>query len=743
MSDSRDQKNRDNKENGLVIDTNAPDCIFKLSHIAALMEAEDGKIQLKEVMFDQSEKFLQMAREGQGFGTIEIIYKDLKKDQWIKEAFLILAFNNGDGLAREDKEGQAYNKLVFVSTAASVGQSGAGQIHVEASKVSLLLKALSKRKDKDKLVQKFTTVDELMEVLTIKNNFRGCIMGGALVKGAESHEEKDYKIHILNSQHAVDINYIRKSFQPVFVEDEEDDVIVEKLKDEFLKKYKMINSKNGHLFLIKNDEHKSYEIYYIRNGKFIRAATKVDISEVPQDRINPFINKIKKKKKFPREKIIQQCLIALKLYNPFTMNNKSNSLNDASIFYDPDFESFVMYLNPERYLLNKKKQIMPEGKEWGSLFDLHRSVPMVLSDAFRDQLLKNFNIQDEKIISKVKKQQQAKCSSWDDNYPYNEVIKNYCLASKDEKLRVYTNNIHITLRLYEKTLLMYKKNEPIWGKQWRPVTVDRYLAELTKRLMQLLISHHKLSEKIDFDSAFELSLFGEDKRNLSQVIKSLEDLFDDEYLLISICREKSDRIKEITWLCHRSLGELRAPYLEAVKEHIQFLCDPQKEARFLRFNMLLRKSHFVCSGEKEIHILLQKLLIEIHVNSISALENAVNKKSYQVAVMVLFYGGINAEILKKVSETLIDHIQKEAIIQRDPLPEDESALILDDFLRSFIRQVHRHGLSLPDKFSKLVIDNSKFLPKAMITIQKLVVKEEPKAEDLAQQPALRVHKKVA
>lgn len=744
MSDSRDQKlvQEDLKEEKeLLIDLNAPNCVFKLLPMTALMEAEDGKIRLIEKMSEITKKLYADAREGQGLATIELIYKDLKKDSWVKETFLIPAFNLGDGLVREDKAGKFYNKFTSAMSEAKVGQSGSGVIHNEALQISLLLKELSKRKDMNNaniLFQHYyvRTLQSLMSTLS-KDEVMGCVIGGALVKGAESHDPKDYKIYLLNKKNnAEDISQIRRNFPQSLVFD-----------DSFLEKYEIQDSnKYGHLFLIQNDEHKSYEVYYIRNGSFIRSATKAEISEIPQEKINFLLKDLEEEKDLSsaRVQILEECLKALTLTNPFTMNNKSSSQNDASIFYDPDFESFIMYLNPERYLLDEEKQIMPEGEEWGSFFDLHRSEPMILSNALRDQLLKSFNIQDEKIIDEVKKQQQAKSSSWDDKHPYDKVIKSYLDANKEEKLQVYENNIHLLLRLYEKTLKMYVKDEPIWGREWDYKDVEHYLDHLKIRLIQLLISHHKLSPMLKFDVEFKSPLFEGDTRSLSQVLTSLKEDFSPADFRGKGVRFNFARIKEINLLCYKSLEKIRSPLLQEMEEEIKSLCSNSlKEPPLVNFNRLLKMADFVCSNEKESKAQLQKLLTTIDVDSISALENVVKKESYQTAVMILFYGGINEEILKKVSDILMKRIQKEAIVQQDPFPDDEKPLILDDFLRSFIRQTHRHDLPLPEEFSKLIVDNAKFLPKATSTIEKLAVKEESKAEDVAQQFELHVPKKAA
>src|SRR5689334_18252418 len=92
----------------LIIDLNSPYCIFKLTQIAALMEVEDGRIQLRQLESEESKKLCDGAREGNGVITIDIICKDLEKDQWIKEKFHIPGFGDGDRLAREDKEGKEY-----------------------------------------------------------------------------------------------------------------------------------------------------------------------------------------------------------------------------------------------------------------------------------------------------------------------------------------------------------------------------------------------------------------------------------------------------------------------------------------------------------------------------------------------------------------------------------------------------------------------------------------------------------
>lgn len=757
MGPSRDIKSdnlRDLKkeENALLtIDTNAPDCIFKLPLLAALMEAEDGKIQVVEVMLEETKKLFDRAREGQGFATTEIVFKDLKKDQWVKETSLIPAFEIGGSL-KQDKEGKRYQiGLEAVTSAARVGQSGSGVIHTEARLVSLIIKELAKRKDKEQIIQqhlkqcKVIRTRQLIKSLSVSNDISGCVIGGAIVKGAESHDENNYKIHILTQKDSVFISNIRQSFprSPTKYEDEDSDIAEIKLDSSLLNKYTMQAPKEGHLFLVPNDEKKAYEIYYIRDGKFIYSATKENISEIPQNQISTLIKKTGDEKtveyvSFDKKLIIQKCFNALTLSNPFTINNKSASQNGSSIFYDPDFESFIMYLNPERYLLDDKKQIMPEGRQWGSYFDLHRSAPMILSDALRDQLIKNFNIQDEDIIIAIKKQQQDKCSSWDiEKYPYHEVIQNYYTANIEEKLQIYSNNIHIALRLYEKTLLMYKNNEPIWGRKWDKAEVKDYLNVLQSHLSQLLISHHKLSKELDFDTEWKSkpsTLFENDKRNLSQVLESLKTLAKVEDSLTGP-EDKQIKKKSLYDICHASLDQLRSPYRQNMETHIQFLCSSEPISHLLECEKLLKNASLVCSDDKETKALLKTMLTEISVNSLSALENVIKEESYQAAVVILFYGGINAEILKKVSIILINRIQKESIVQKDPVPGDikreEKRLVLDDFLRSFVRQVHRQHLSIPPTLSKIIVDHSGLFPKTVDTLKQLAPESKGAPEDEA------------
>lgn len=758
-------KSEEQKIQLTTIDLNAPDCIFDLPQIAAEMEAEDGVIRVVEIMSEEAEKLMEEAREGQGFGTIEKIYKDLSEDQWVKEARGIPAFNKGDSLLREDKNGNPF--LLIAESTAKMGQSGSGVIHTQARNISQIFSAIEKIKDPilQEEVRNLTFTVKTLEMpsrIAQLRNFiglkgqkeRGYILGGSWVKGAESHLEKDYTIQILSDEE--DISNMRKSFlySPVkdkkYWDDDDDDeeLDVGIPHPRLIEKYQidLANPQDKHLFLIPTDDQKYYEVYYIRKGTFIRSATKVGMSEIPKDEIDKFLMKgidvasasVEDKKDISsaRQHIVEECLKALTLDKP-TINNKSHSQNPHTVIYNPDFKSFIMYLNPERYLLDENKQIMPEGKEWGSYFDLQRSIPMILTDALRKKFIDHFNIKDEKIIEGIIKQQQAKCSSWDNNkHPYNQVIKDFLNASKEEKLQRYHENIHILLRLYEKTLKMCREGKPIWGSKWTKQNSDDYLNNLENRLNQLLISHHKLSKELDLNAEFKSDLFAEDQRSLNDMIKSLqreEKLFSsqDEKIESKEARPRkktkleppenlAERIKKINKLCHASLEELQAPHLLKMKNEVKSLCENKNERSCLdTFNILLNQAPFVCSNKKESNELLRKLFIETKVNSSSALENLIRNKAYRPAVMVLFYGGINSAILEKVSDILIDHIKQEAMIKSEPSSININHLILDDFLRSFVRQTHRHGLTLAPELIKLILDNKTFLPKATGTIEKL------------------------
>lgn len=713
----------------LIIDTNAPDCVFKLTQIAAVMESEDGIIQLTDKVSEESKQLFEKAREGQGFASIEIVYKDLVKDEWVKEIFLIPAFNEGDNLLREDKEKNPY---VFnhVVSGGRMGQAASGVIHAAARQVVLILKCLSEKEDKMReiVLQKYIglqeegelslpfIMNELTKFLSIQDDMIGQTFGGAIIKGAESHLEKDYTFHVVEPREVEDITNIRDSFlgktDPLSPESKPI-----KLKNEVLAKYGMKDSQDKHLFLIPTEDKKNYEIFYIQNGEFIRSAAKGGIAQLAQEKVNPLLKEIEEKKSSAKQSLIEECLKGLMLDKIFTISNKSLSQNSFSVHNDPDFESFIMYLNPEKYLLDEKKQIMPEGSQWGSFYDIQRSEPMILVDLLRESLVKKFGIQDEEMIAEIKKQQYSQCSSWDmDKFPYIKVIKSYCEASKESKLKVYTDNIHILIRLYEKTLKMSEEKQLIWGENWRAFQVKTYLDDLEERLIQLLISHHKLSKTLDFNSAFKSDLFAGDNRSLSEVFSSLKSL-------------SSDRASRPEFYCKASLSYLEACKTSIMEGAIKFLCNypdinqPQWNIPVRSFNTLLKQVRLVCSDEKAVKERLKKMLSEPPSGQLSPLENVIKHEFYQTGVMILFYGGMTQEIIEKASSILLGKIKDEAGLQQaGASPSSKNALILDDFLRSYARQIHKHKFILPAELTQVISANAKFLPKSVETLAKLMGK---------------------
>lgn len=401
-------------------------------------------------IFDEkSVDLFNKARDGQGFA---LFFKKIIKDNLpYIQINLVYAYNKNDGLARYDKDSSPINDYVF--SPVPVSMSGAGVIHKEGVK-KLIEKDIKEEIDKDSKddfesfgseisVEDLITKDRIEQYV---KQGEGMIFAGGLIKGAESKKSDDYDVIILkpNSDHIkILIKDIQESFQ--FKRDESFELKkIESLEFKLSKKNKKI------IILIESNKNKDeYEVYYLQNKIFVPS---------PYNK-NKEVVSISKKDMSDEEfkdEIVSLSLKSLNLDQRVYIKNKSASQNNDSISYDKEFESYIMYLDPEKYLLNKEGELVPEGIEEGSLFEVQRSIPMLIMNEIAPKIFNSLGMSDQEIKESIKSQKKN-WSSWSDKpqLEYDKVIQTFYSFSPEEKIKIIIENIHVTLHLYFETLKEY------------------------------------------------------------------------------------------------------------------------------------------------------------------------------------------------------------------------------------------------------------------------------------------------
>ncbi|HEX2549695.1 MAG TPA: hypothetical protein VHM20_07690, partial [Gammaproteobacteria bacterium] len=334
----------------------------------------------------------------------------------------------------------------------------------------------------------------------------GLTFGFSLIKGASSHLTKNYRIIYLTDTEQT------KFLLNIFLKNEE------KILTEYQKNKK-------YLVLSPSDTPCIYQVFYIQNQKLVRRPHYYEPNHHPP--------KVFIAENSSAHDIIEKCLTSLNLHHSIFINNKSASQNNFSISYNFDFESYVMYLDREKYL--EGDSLIPEGNEWGSIYDLNRSIPMPLMKTFANVVysaLNNKNLQQEMSV------QQKKWNSWD-NPPYHDIEKiiyDYQHKSAHEKWEIFENNIHITLRLYEKTIQIFLKTHggivtleehPSFKNPYNNFSgYIHYLNILEERIDHLLMSYYHLMQSIkeDYHNLLSRTQFIpqwilNDKRNIEAILE--------------------------------------------------------------------------------------------------------------------------------------------------------------------------------------------------------------------------------
>jgi hypothetical protein len=608
---------------------------------------------------EQYIKRLENPRDGQGLSAIYIA-----KDSNVFDSRP--AFNGKDGLCKVDKQDVPYTTGQYVEAKARVGQSGSGMIHREHVNQYLKEHGMSRGR-----------AEEL----------KGCIFGMAIIKGAESQNPDDYELKILEQD-----NLIAKNLRQQYILRS-----IEELKEyEKYKKY----------IILAEIQKNEYEVYYILNQKLVRVATASDlIPTIKTDNIQdkPFV--------------IQQCLMAMNLHKKFILKNKSASLNNDSVFYDFDFESYTMFADPKRYLFDKDtKKLIPEGREWGAYYDLQRSVPPVIMKHIYKWL--THSDPDEK--------QQLEWSSWNDR-SYDDVINEFLSADPKKKCNIFACNIHTALRLYEKTLLAresalslqpddqfdkveewYKKNETFRG-CFKKVSdegsydvklniyFDQYLSSLEKRIDQLLISYcrmnMKLKDKINISQFSPAHFpFDPDPRNIDKLLQSC----------ITIGKRMDELLGGGAGFVKGVVEHFEDPvainryYSQASKHNLMELCDAKtKGSMMTEFGELMRNVRFNFDLDpKGIQIYLRNLLQLVggKESKHTALENAVQNGWYDVANMILFHSDMDLVLCDSISQFFLEKIEKN---------EMKDVVYLDNFLFSFFKAAEKFSDFPPKKALEL------------------------------------------
>lgn len=431
------------------------------------------------------------ARDGQGFSGIVYIEKKPMTDKYLAKVTLNPAFNGDDGLAKETKYGEPYMITQYVDT----HQGSPGMVHKTSVKKEILnnlfqnsTSTLSKRLQRtleeknplylDKSPEEKTQLrnktiieyyPKLLDSSLIQENaekLKGFTFGFSITKGAESKNHNDYEI--IRLKDVDQINQLHELFNS-----NRNKILVEYDKN---KKY---------LLLIETLEPDTFVIFYIQNQKIVRRPHYNDPDIKP--------SKVNINKEDDKEMIVEKCLKALNLYYPLIINNKSASQNNSSVSYDFDFESYTMYIDRKKYL--DEDALTPEGNEWGSLYDLKRSLPISLMFPLTKSIFSTLEtkITDEMLVH------QKKWNSWDNPQRFENVLDDFLNASQQKKWEIFENNIHITARLYENTLkifLFHHCSQKVMDEHpsFKTHFVNYggyvcYLLELENRLDQLLMSY--------------------------------------------------------------------------------------------------------------------------------------------------------------------------------------------------------------------------------------------------------------
>lgn len=389
------------------------------------------------IIDEESIRLFIKSRDGQGFALF--LRKSIENNkQCIKIYFNDHVYNKDDGLAREDKYGKPINDYIF--SPACISASGVGIIHRKGVKKIIQkefqqeIKIVSHENKKEKM-----TSDDIIQNLIKTEN--GLIMAGGLIKGAESQNPADYDVIILKSNldHIKPlIMAIRESFQ--LKKDKPFDL------KKFESEFKLDKNKKKLIILIQNDQkNDEYEVYYLQNRIFVP-------SPYQKEKTTPIISSKGIEDTF-EEKIVNLSLKALKLDQRVYIRNKSASQNNHSVLYS-DFKNDVMYFDHEKYLLDNEGNLVPEAPEWGSFFDLRRSIPMLMMIEVAPKIFGALGLSEDEITQSVA-QQKKNWSSWSEKFEYEKVVNDFVYSSSEEKIARLIENIHITFHLYLKTLEEY------------------------------------------------------------------------------------------------------------------------------------------------------------------------------------------------------------------------------------------------------------------------------------------------
>lgn len=635
-------------------------------------------------MDEMSRELFKRARDGQGFSVIVFVENDLATSKPRAKIVLFPAYNGKDGLPKEDKNGIPYNFLEYVDSSAGFGQVGVGIVHKMSIQKYLLKKelennnsALSKgltatmqnEGSNDLNATLLQCQEQLFTEIEDRTHYcEGFTFGLGLIKGAESKSTQDYTIQVLTTPQegaALRRNFLSKITSAMPRYDK---------------------SKKYLIFAPSGNEDNTYEIYYILNQKIVRRPNYKEELTVPTISLDKdIINNIEQS----QQQLVEHSLKALNLFQCIFITNKSASQNNASVAYDFDFESYTMYTDPKRYILNQnEKCLSPEGREAGSFYDLQRSVPLELMTPFCDVVVSCLG--ETKFDPQEIKMQKKNCSSWT-TPSYSEVIKNFHSASPEEKLVVFANNIHITFRLFFETLRtfstalnlasdlndkgitanpkFFKENEHKSFKgtfvvEDGKVEVNKsiyflYMNSLLNRLDHLLFSYNKAKELThNTTSLMESdSLIPEWVKEIGDR-RTLKTMIEDCKKLSGTIQYGVDELKKMVQHI-TDFNLIKTDFIKKAETCAQLLCKCDNEYSVIsHFNpnkvssMLYYLRHINISKD-EIALSLQRLLRNVNeATEETALENAVRRGWYNTAEMLISYGADPTQKNKKTGDSV-------------------------------------------------------------------------------------------
>ncbi len=603
-------------------------------------------------------KTFQDARDGQGFSGIVYIEKNPFTQKHFAKITIDPAFNGEDGLAKENKYGEPYLITEYVDS----NQSSPGMVHKTSIKKNILHtlfsnanSLLSKRLNKtleqkhqlffmkpleeQKKIRKETIIEYFPKLLNSGmlqesiEKLKGMTFGFSITKGAESKDQNDYEIIYINDTQK--INYLYDLFRR-----HRNESLEEYAKD---KKY---------LLLIETTIPNTYDIFYIQNQKIVRRPNYYE-SDAKPSQINLENNDNK-------EIIIEKCLKSLNLYHLLNINNKSASQNNLSISYDFNFESYIMYLDRKKYL--GEDALIPEGNEWGSLYDLKRSIPISLMFSAANRI---YSTLETKIVDDIKIQQK-KWNSWDSPEYFENVLLDYLNASTQKKMEIFENNIHITVRLYENTLKTFLEHhcslEPMTEHPSFKSNFTNYggyvsyLMELDKRMDHLIMSYYFVANELK-ENPNELihgtkyipNWFKNDNRNIETVLTNCINISSEIDLKGFAVLNSNDCTRNIIAKI-KNLDNLHNYFLEEANECIKKMYSATNENEIIgqftanQKNFLYYMRHAYVDKatiDKEIKILLQKSDRLTHK---SLLENVIERGWDSATELLKGYGVEEIEV---------------------------------------------------------------------------------------------------